>query len=518
MAQVLYITGHSMTLYHVHRKAAEALGRFACNDSGYRELVQQLLIGGDLQPIAILADLIEEEFREEALPHTIGRDRISLLDRHAGKMFRATPFRFFRVVGRQKEGRRDDLVLFSALTNRDNIEPLLTTLEEAGIPVKGIYSLPVITHRLLKPLGNKAENVLLVTEQPDGGLRETFVRDGQVHFSRLAPISDGSPDDFCGIVTAEVNKTRRYLNSLRLLPPNQSLDVYALCDSQRVEALQNMTSEEGDIRIHAVNLSHVASVVGFAGHDDIQFSDALFCYLLKKKFTANHYAPPKRLRQWQTYKARFGLRAATWLLAVSSATMAGMNVVDGLLMERESRQLVQVTSQVDHNYQQATQELPLQPREAIAMREALQLADRLDAYPVDLNRLYTLLGNGFSAQPNFAMDRLSWFVADNPDAMTPTEMRPSGSLVAITAEPFLVTTVRGHLRRFNGSYRQAHEQIDQLVDWLSEQPRVRSAEVTSRPLNTRTDSNLQGSVESEGEREIARFELRIIMELGHEPV
>ena len=152
------------------------------------------------------------------------------------------------------------------------------------------------------------------------------------------------------------------------------------------------------------------------------------------------------------------------------------------------------------------------------MREALQLADRLDAYPVDLNRLYTLLGNGFSAQPNFAMDWLSWFVADNPDAVTLTEMRQSGSLVAITAEPFLVTTVRGHLRRFNGSYRQAHEQIDQLVDWLSEQPRVRSAEVTSRPLNTRTDSNLQGSVESEGEREIARFELRIIMELGHEPV
>ena len=138
---MLYITGHSVTLYRVHRKGAEALGRFACSDAGYSELMQ-LLSDYNPQPVAILADLIEEQFREETLPHTLGRDLSNLHARHAGKLFRATPFRYHSIVGRQRDGRRDDQVLFSALTNRDNIEPLLTVLGEARVPVKGIYSLP----------------------------------------------------------------------------------------------------------------------------------------------------------------------------------------------------------------------------------------------------------------------------------------------------------------------------------------------------------------------------------------
>ena len=142
---------------------------------------------------------------------------------------------------------------------------------------------------------SKSANVLIVTEQPDGGLRETFIRDGRVHFSRFAPITDSSAADYRHIVKAEVGKMRRYLVSLRLLAPNQSLDVYVLGDGTRVEALQDMPVEEGDIIIHAVHLSHVATLLGFAGHQDTPFSDALFCYLLGTRPTCNHYAPAPHL-------------------------------------------------------------------------------------------------------------------------------------------------------------------------------------------------------------------------------
>ncbi len=515
MAQVLYVTGHSITLYETHRKGAKARGHFACNDSGYSELVQQLS-GGEPKPVAILVDLIEEEFREEILPHTIGRGRHRLHNRHSKKLFRGTPFRHHRIVGRQAEGRRDDQVLFSALSNRDNIEPLLAMLAAASIPVKGVYSLPVITGRLLKPLASKADNILIVTEQPDGGLRETFIRNGRVHFSRLAPINRGSPTDYCHIVTTEASKTRRYLISLRLLPPNQPLDVYVLCDNAQREALQDIAANGNDITIHPVNLSHIAALLGFTEHRDTPFSDALFCYLLQKKTTANHYAPAPYLLHWRTYKTKSGMRAATWLMAVAAVTMAGMNIVDSRLMEHETAQLSRLTTQVSQDYQRAAQGLEIDPVEALAMREALQIADRLGAYPVGLEQLFTLLGNSFSKQPNIVMDKFKWFVTANPDEQALTGANRNSGPVQITEAPFLVSNINAHLRNFNGHYRQAHEQIDAIMRWIKSQPGVKSANVVSEPLNTRTDAALQGSIAAEGDKESASFELRIVMELRHE--
>ncbi|MFZ0469634.1 MAG: hypothetical protein WAL92_12010 [Thiogranum sp.] len=516
MAQVLYLNGYSITVYRTDRKRAVALGRFACNDAGYAEL-GRLLARAEPQPVSILADLIEEEFREETLPHTMGRDRARLHARHIGKLFRGTPFRHFRTVGRQRSGRRDDQVLFSALTNRDNIEPLLSVLEQADIPVMGVYSLPIITGRLLKPLATKPGNILIVTEQPDSGLRETFIRDGQVHFSRLAPVSDCSPADYRRILLAEANKTRRYLNTLRLLPQDQALDVYALCDTGRFEALQDVTVDSGDIHIHPVNLSHLAQLLGFRNHADTPFSDALFCYLLGRRPTRNHYAQSQHLRNWRSYQARLGLRAATWLLAVSAATVSGMHLVDGNRIETQTRKLAQLTDHVDNNYRRIRQDLPVEPDTALSMREAIQFADRLSANTINLDELFRLMGGGFSTQPNLAMDRFSWFVADSPQSDGLADMRQQDQGTVAVATPFLVSKIHGHVRKFSGSYRQAQQQIDDMARWIASQPGVLRADVVHEPLNTRTDSNLQGGIATRGDTETAEFELRIVMELGHEP-
>jgi len=517
MAQILYINGQSMTLYRTDAKGAVVQGRFGCDDASYRALTEHLTRAGS-PPVSVLVDLIEEEFREETLPHTLGRDRQNLLTRQAAKLFRATPFRYFRVVGRQREGRRDDRILFSALTNRDNIEPLLAVLSEAAIPVKGVYSLPIITRRLLKALAVKTDSALIVTEQPDGGLRETFVRKGRVYFSRLAPIGDGSATDYCRILAAEAQKTRRYLNSLRLFPPNQPLEVYTLCDGARVEALQDAPIDTDDIHIYPITLSHAAQLLGFSDHADTRFSDALFSYLLPKRVTQNHYAPTAFLRHWHTYLAKTGLAAAAWLVAVGAITLSGMNMVDGQLLERETRQLDQLSLKASDDYQRATQNLPITPDEAVAMREALQMADKLSAYPADIKQLFSLLGTGFGNQPSFAMDKLSWFVTPDPDAQAAADGSQSKGPAQVTEAPFLVSNIRAHVRGFNGSYRQAHEQIARMVRWLSTQPRVRSAKVISEPLNTRADSDLRGGIATKGDRETAKFELRIVLELENAPV
>jgi hypothetical protein len=516
MAQVLYITVDSITWYRIRRDSAVRLGRFSGDAAGYAELGQQLT-STELQPVSILVDLIEEEFREETLPHTVGRDRVRLHGRHAGKLFRTTPFRHHRCLGRQRSGRRDDQVLFSALTNRDNIEPILGLLDQIGVPVKGVHSVPIITARLLKALALHAVNNLIVTTQPDGGLRETFIREGQVRFSRLAPINDNGPADYCHILNAEVHKTRRYLHTLKLLPQDQGLEIYALCDSARVAALQEMTSDTTDSNVHAVDLSPLARRLGYRDYPDTRFSDALFCYLLEKRPVPNHYALAPHLRNWRGHQARQALGAASWLLAVSAATLSGMNIVDGQRLEAETRDVARITDQGNADYQRVRQSLPIDPVDALSMREALQFAEQLTARPLDPERLFKLLGAGFSSQPELAMDKLSWFVADDLNAEQLSPLGQSENGVAATM-PYLIGKVAGHVRRFNGSYRQAHEQINEMVKWIAGQPGILRADVVRAPLNTQTDSALQGGIAAHDEKEAAEFELRIVLEPGHEPV
>lgn len=513
-SHILYVTGQSASLYRVDRKRIDKLCTQPCSDAGYAAVCAALL-EHEAPPVAVLTDLIEEEFREESLPHTIGRDRATLHARHAGKLFRSTPYRHYRVIDRQKQGRRDDQVLFSALTNRDNIEPLLNALATAGVPVKGVYSLPIVSRHLVKSLGVQNGNVLLVTEQPDGGLRETFVRDGQVRFSRLAPINENSARRYAQILTAEAQKTRRYLHTLRLLGHDQPLDVFALCDSARLEALQQQPNDDGNIRIQGIDLSHLTRLLGLPDSPDTGLSDGLFCYLLHKYRSGNHYARAADLRNWRTHQVRLGMLAASWLIAVGALVLSGMNIVDARLVEREAAKLGELSAQTGHAYEQIEQGLPVQPDAALAMREALDVAGRLKSYPLKIDRLYRLVGSGLSAQPGLALDKFSWFVTPDRDARKPAEVQPGDEPSSLPASPYLVTRISGHVRNFNGDYARVQQQVEYMADWLSKQPGVIGVQVIRKPLNTRADNNLQGGMAVNEDREIAEFELRLVLELNH---
>jgi hypothetical protein len=213
------------------------------------------------------------------------------------------------------------------------------------------------------------------------------------------------------------------------------------------------------------------------------------------------------------------MRAATWLIAVGAVTLSGMNVVDALLVARESRTLVDAASQVGAAHQRVSQRLPVTPDTAHAMHEAIAVADRLNAYPVKLERLYRLIGDGFTAQPGLTMDEFSWFVATDPGAVKPAmPQQGTEEAVSLDESPYLISRISGHVRDFSGNYAHAQRQVAQIVGWLSAQSGVHAAEVIRSPLDTRADSNLQGGMALNDERETAEFELRIVLELKHEPV
>ncbi len=512
MSRILYLADKSVTLFHAGRHGAAAIQRFPRNENGFTQL-RAVLTGLEMRPVLLLVDLIEEEFREELLPHAWGQDRVRLQGRHANKLFRTTPFRYSSITGRLKDGRRDDRVLFSALTNRDNVEPLLELLDELAVPLSGIYSLPLITHHLARHLPTGSNNILVITEQPDDGLRETYIRDHRVLFSRLAPISDSSPDDYCKIILAEAHKTQRYLNTLRLIPYGAELEIHALTDQARVDALRRTCADEPGISYHPASLSRVARTAGFRNHPDARISDALFTHLLNTQRVPNHYAGARHLKRRNTWHAQNALRAAMWLVAVGAATYSSINVVDGMAMSDEAQKVSRATEQVNTRYQQAARQLPVTAEDARAMREAIAMADTLEARHPDLEGLFSLVGAAFERQPNLQLKRFDWHAS--PDLEPGRESAEATAARVRSMDNYLVSHIRGQLKRFTGSYLEAHSEIEALVDWLRDQPGVRSVTVTRRPLNTRADASIQGAIRGGSDKNQAEFELRVVMEIAH---
>jgi len=117
--------------------------RYFSNDVNGRENFSAFLKQHH-HPAYMLVDVIEEDFRLETVPHLSGSSRRDLLARKFEQFYRGTIFRQALLLQRQTEGRRDDDMLFSALTNPQRISPWLDALLSNHIPLVGIYSLPNI--------------------------------------------------------------------------------------------------------------------------------------------------------------------------------------------------------------------------------------------------------------------------------------------------------------------------------------------------------------------------------------
>lgn len=517
MKYVIYVNGERCTLYRIGRHSAQKLGSYPAGLAGMHRL-RDALVKLHQHPVSVLVDLVEEEFRHDTLPHAIGGDRARMLARMAGKLFRGTPFRHSQITGRSREGRRDDKALFSALTNPDNLLPLISLLDETATPLQGIFSLPVISADILKPMRACGENILLITEQPDGGLRETFLRKGKVQFSRLAPIQESSPEEYCRLLDAEVHKTHRYLNTLRLVAPGESIDVYPVADLARCEAVSRECRESEQLTFYPVDIRQLAVATGCRDFPETAFSDPLFAFLLGHSRHKNHYAQPRHLRRMRGWQGALAIRAASWMLAVIGLSWSGMNVVDGWMATREQSLLSASRESVSQRYTRLTRELPVQPQEARAMREATALANSLEQHPIQSSRIFELLGKVFAGNPDLELRKLRWFTSDNTDAREPVSLVSSDATAGLPLPAYSIAMISGSLRDFDGRYRHAQEQIDKMVAWLLDQPGVITVNIERAPIDTRPDTQIQGEIGNRLKNASAEFELRLVMELDNETV
>ena len=214
MRRVFFVSNTRLTVYRRDGVVLPEPISFSADEEGLAEFARYVERYPD-EVTHVIADVVEEEFRETAIPHVLGRDRRALLRTRAAKLFPDARYVHATKLGRSPDGRRDDRVLFSAITRLGVLAPWLTPIARHAVPLAGICSPAALTGAMLKAIGAEGKHVLVASLQSGGGLRQTCFQRGRLRLSRLAVMPEPAGDRYGSHVLAEIERTCRYLESLR---------------------------------------------------------------------------------------------------------------------------------------------------------------------------------------------------------------------------------------------------------------------------------------------------------------
>ncbi|WP_338849188.1 hypothetical protein V8J88_09570 [Massilia sp. W12] len=517
---LLYLTNMQASVWRWQgAQLSPQMESFEHNENGWQAFGAWLKRHPGL-PLLVLSDFIEENFKRDHVPHVRGQAHRNLIARRAAQLYRETPYTHASAQEREEEGRRDDMVLFSALTNVSLVQGWLRQIHLARAPFLGMYSVALLGPLLFRKLRLDIEHLLLVTRQSNG-LRQSYFLHGRLRFSRLVPLLEDSALHMAEKMVVEINKTREFLASTRLLARSEEINVGILAGADVLDFIENSGDELALQQHQFFDLDQAAKLLSLRLPPGQRYADALFLSVLAKHPPPNQYAPAGASRHYQLLRLQTACRAA----GVACAGVALLYCANAWWQTwrdwQETRQLRQQEQQATRAYQNVMANLPHMVGKPNDMKAAVELHKMMTAngawpWPV-LQQLSAVL----ERHPKIRVTQLQWMVSDTDapalsgaapqmQQATPNAPPANPALLGLPRAPFQSLLVEGEVFPFDYDYRQAMLLAQEFVQDLSADKGLR---VNPRkwPLNVNPGGSLRGQAGKFEHDAKAPFSLQIIL-------
>lgn len=487
--------------------------RFDNNENGWIACSNFLLAGRGI-PIHIMVDSVDEDYRFESLPHATGRDRAEMVGRKLKQLYRGTSYYSSSLQERGAGKRKDDRYLFAALTHPELLSPWLRAIDSNGLPVAGVYPLPMVTTSLVERLRLKHTNLLIVTKNT-AGVRQTFFKNLKFRISRLTPLRDATGAD--QYYADEVSNTRMYLDALNVTHVDDALQVVILDQDDSLAGLPAAIARgRPNMQCHLLARADIMSRFGIAATELDASADALHLHLLGEKKPAINFAPTQVTGGFQRYLGR------RWLYAASAATLAGavlwsgVNAFEVLRLQDEMVGLRRQTQEFHARYQQVTAEFPQAPVAADNLRQTVELAQQVRGSVRTPESMFLVVSRALDDSPQIELARIAWHYGKIPAGIGAdfTQRGASDQPPLDPGTPTQTGVLRGEVTTFDGDYKAAMRLINAFATRLAADDKVAEVRALRLPLNVSSDSGLSGSTNASSERGSAQFEIAIVFKAG----
>jgi hypothetical protein len=516
-------------------KGKHIVGRreFAVSGAGAEEFERHLAGLADA-PTYFFTDLAEEDFRLDTVPHVGARDREAIFGRKLTQIFRNTPYRYGVMQGREPDGRRDDRVMYTAITNPEVLRPWVEAIERHKVPLVGIYSAAVFSSVLLEELDLVFPHTLLVTFTPGQAMRQTYFRDNEIKFSRLTPIDLEEGQTLGTMVAEETTRTWQYLDSLRHFAADDRLEVCVLLHPSERAAVQPELRDFAQIQYRMIDIEQASMKLGLKPAPLDSTAEEVMVHLFLMRPSGNHFALPELRRYATQRRARIAVNQASVAVLAAGIAWGGYNLARALQGNEADQQVMRQITELNREYDEIMRAMPSFGVGGSAMRDAVTFYNAsiraFPSMPAFLAPISMVLG----AQPDVRLSQISWQATDDPKAMPPISttaprnappvkaIPSAGEAVAAAVAPasnppfaggrYEVALLEATVRVGTNDFRGALDKVEHLAEAIGRIPGYH-AEVAESPLDVRTSLAIQGR---HGEREPPTMEPRFVLRVVRE--
>jgi hypothetical protein len=507
--RILLLDGPLLTAHYWNAGHIKFEGEFSPESVGIEALIAYLK-KHRASVFYLLADIAEEGFQLEELPYVQGGDRNALLQRRLGQYYYNTPLSAAISLGRAPTGRRDEKILFAALTRVETFTPWLDTLRAAEANLAGVYSVPLVLAGCIGQLLSGTEPALFVSLSR-GGVRQSFFDGGKLHFSRLSPLATKTLEEIARSSANDAAKIYQYLLAQRQIPRGGPLRTLVMAHARQIPVLQEFCRSNSELEFEFLDIAAAARKQGLKDVPADSNADNLFIHGLARKAPAQQFAPAADTRIHKLWRIRFALTSAAWLILAGCLLYAGKTALNVYEVRQSIETARGVTAADTQRYNALIDSLPKVGITPDNLRALIGRFDALQKRTPAMDPLLIHLSLALNDNPRIELVNLTWKIADNIDTGEKVAAAVGATpAAAATGGTWAVIEINARLPLGMISDQRAQIELIESFAARLRDPKT-DVRILSRPFDIESDKPLR-STNEKAETQLAdapKFALRI---------
>jgi len=395
---ILNIGDEGSTLVQIRAgQIVDAVFAEASSEDGWGAL-REMLATDARAPIIVVADVLEQMFRDDTVPRVGIFDRGKLVKRRLDLTF---PNEVLKAAlpGPRKRGAPQP-VMFTALPMSEHLNRWIAFLDEFPNPARGFYLLPLevvgLAGKLAPPSPGETRKVwrALISQEAASGFRQVFELGGKMVVTRLTqrPSQPLTPDAEAMLIERELRSSISYVKRLGFSDADR-LDVVLLADPGVCRAIDDRDLPATTVSAYTPYQAGVMLGLGEVGREDSPFADVLLGLWVAAKKRPLLTLPTRKIldqvRMASIVRWSAAVAAALTLMALYySISLFAAFASGGVDMAELDSKIAAAQSELDaEKVKMVNYPIPLEELSAVADTQK-----NLEAQEVDLVGLIRKLG------------------------------------------------------------------------------------------------------------------------------
>ena len=485
--RLLYLTAQQIVCCYWHSGKLDQDEVFPANENGHRQF-SDYLARHSKDIYTLLLNVSEEGFHIETIPFLQGNDRQTVIKRKLGQIFFNAPLTASLSLGHEKTKRKDERLLLAALTSNEHLTPWLSAIKGSGVALSAIHSLPLLAPTLLGKINFKEEHCLFLSIQ-DQSIRQSYLENGQIHFSRLTPLHHSSIAGIAQAFSTETLKLVQYLTSQRLIARNQPITACILAHGDALKAIRNHCHDTDTLRYLIIDIGDCTKRIGLRTPPTTSHCESVFLTLMASAPPRIQFADDELRHNYHLKRLRTALYGLGALALLTSLLVSSVLFYEAHTISQETNGLNTEAMIARQRYEDIARTFPPIPTSNETLRRVIDRYADLEKKSTTPNGLYALISRALQNLPAIEVEAIDWKTGGTDAPGSP----PTAQAVAARPiDPSSETAVlRGTLRLGAGANpRQMLDVFNSFIEALKTTPDVQ-IDVLRRPFDIEPGKTLK---------------------------